>query len=286
MAAIMSGGNLEGRDTPEALARKALEGDRDALEKLAESLQADVFGLALRMLGHREDAEDAAQEILIRIVTRLAQFDFRSRLKTWAYRIAVNYVLDFRKSPAEKQRRSFRQLEEAIMAGLSPEAPPETERSLVIAEVKAACTLGMLQCLDRPRRAAYILGEIMELPGPEAARVLGIAPALFRKRLEQARAAMQAFLKSHCGLVSDTVPCRCNRLVPRIQQAGALPAGGMRLASSETSFAELRANVRRVEAARQALEVHRTTQPPAASVSFARRLMAALEVHLGQAGRL
>lgn len=265
---------------PEALARQALDGNRTALERLVEELQGDVFGLALRMLGNREDAEDAAQEILIRIVTRLAQFDFRSRLKTWAYRIAVNYVLDFRKSPAEKQRRSFRELEEAIAAGLSPEAPPETERSLLVAEVKAACTLGMLQCLDRAHRAAFILGEIMELPGPEAAQILEITPALFRKRLQQARAAMQDFLKSHCGLVSDTAPCRCNRLVPRIGQAGAV-----KIAASEASFAELRSKVRRVEAARWALEVHRTTQPPAASVNFARRLMAALDIHLRQTGQ-
>lgn len=268
-------------ETLEELARLATEGDRGALERLAEGLQGDVFGLALRMLGNREDAEDAAQEILIRIVTRLAQFDFRSRLKTWAYRIAVNYVLDLRKSPAEKQRRGFRELGEAITAGLGPEAPPETERSLLVAEVKAACTLGMLQCLDRPHRAAFILGEIMELPGPEAAQILEIAPALFRKRLQQARAAMQDFLKSHCGLVSDAAPCRCNRLVPRIGQAGTA-----KVAASEESFAELRAKVRRVEAARWALEVHRTTQPPAASVNFARRLMAALDVHLSQAGQL
>lgn len=274
-----------GRDSAETLedlAQLATQGNRSALERLVEGLQGDVFGLALRMLGNREDAEDAAQEILIRIVTRLAQFDFRSRLKTWAYRIAVNYVLDLRRSPAEKQRRSFRELEEAITAGLSPEAPSETERSLLVAEVKAACTLGMLQCLDRPHRAAFILGEIMELPGPEAAQILEIAPALFRKRLQKARAAMQSFLKSHCGLVSDAAPCRCNRLVPRIEQAGVPP----KVAAAEASFAELRSKVRQVEAARWALEVHRTTQPPAASVNFARRLMAALDVHLSQPGQL
>ena len=42
------------------------------------------------MLWNREDAEDATQEILVRVVARLAQFDFRSKLKTWVYRIAVN----------------------------------------------------------------------------------------------------------------------------------------------------------------------------------------------------
>lgn len=62
-------------------------------------------------------------------------------------------------------------------------APAETERSLLIEEVKVGCTLAMLQCLDRPHRLAYVLGEILETPGPEAAEALGISLELFRKRL-------------------------------------------------------------------------------------------------------
>ena len=88
--------------TLEDVARRALDGDRDAVEQLVRDLQGDVYGLALRMLWNREDAEDATQEILVRAVTRLAQFDFRSKLKTWVYRIAVNYVLDVKKSPVER----------------------------------------------------------------------------------------------------------------------------------------------------------------------------------------
>lgn len=68
--------------SPEELARRALEGGREALEELVGHLQYGILGLALRMRGHREDAEDATQEVLIRIVTRLSQFDFRSRLTT------------------------------------------------------------------------------------------------------------------------------------------------------------------------------------------------------------
>jgi RNA polymerase sigma factor (sigma-70 family) len=86
----------------EDLARLALDGDRDAVERLVRELQSDVYGLALRMLWNREDAEDATQEILVRMVTRLSHFDFRSKLKTWVYRIAVNYILDVKKSAIER----------------------------------------------------------------------------------------------------------------------------------------------------------------------------------------
>ena len=90
--------------TLEELARRAVAGDRHAVEGVVRGLQGDVYGLALRMLWHREDAEDATQEILFRVVTRLAQFDFRSRLRTWVYRVATNYLLDVKKSCVERLR--------------------------------------------------------------------------------------------------------------------------------------------------------------------------------------
>ena len=79
----------------------------------------DIYGLALRMLWNREDAEDATQEILVRVVTRLSQFDFRSKLKTWVYRVAVNYILDVKKSPVERMQLSFDRFAEDLADGLS-----------------------------------------------------------------------------------------------------------------------------------------------------------------------
>ena len=77
------------------------------LDRLVRALQGDIYGLALRMLWNREDAEDATQEILVRTATRLSQFDFRSKLKTCVYRIAVNYILDVKKSPVEQMNLNF-----------------------------------------------------------------------------------------------------------------------------------------------------------------------------------
>src|SRR3990172_10679981 len=97
--------------------------------------------------------------------------------------------------------------------GHRTDGPSDTERSLLIEEVKVGCSMAMLQCLDRPHRLAYVLGEIMEVAGPEAAEALAISPDLFRKRLQHARAAVVSFTKVHCGLVSDTAKCSCNRQV-------------------------------------------------------------------------
>jgi len=112
--------------TVEDIARKALEGDREALDALVRALQGDLYGLAVRMLWNREDAEDATQEILIRIVTHLSQFGFKSRLKTWAYRVAVNYILDVKKSALERLHLSFERFAEELESGLRPISATDT----------------------------------------------------------------------------------------------------------------------------------------------------------------
>src|SRR5262245_45332163 len=124
------------------------------------------------MLWNREDAEDATQEILVRAVTRLAQFDFRSKLKTWVYRISVNFILDVKKSPVEHMHLNFQRFADDLVEGLSSDGPADSERSLLVEEVKIGCRFGMLHCLDRPHRLAYVLGEILDLSGPESAETL------------------------------------------------------------------------------------------------------------------
>lgn len=262
---------------PEESAKRAISGDRDALEMLVRSLQGDIYGLALRILCNREDAEDATQEILVRIVTRLSQFDFRSKLKTWAFRVAVNYMLDVKKSAVERLHLSFESFAQDLTEGLELEAPDETEHSLLIEEVKVGCSLAMLQCLDRAHRLAYVLGEIFEMSGPEAAEVLDISPDLLRKRLQHARTAILAFTRQYCGLVSDAAACSCNRQVPAALRVGKVRTGVCNYAASASSFREARAVVQQVDEARRAFAIHRSSQPRASSIDFARRLMETFE---------
>ncbi len=256
----------------EDIARQAIEGDRDALNTLLTALQDDIFGLALRMLWNREDAEDATQEILVRIVTHLSQFNFQSRLKTWAYRVAVNCILDGKKSAIERLHLSFARFAENLVEGIEPASVDDSERSVLIEEVKVGCTMAMLQCLDRPHRLAYVLGEIMELSGPEAADALDISPDLFRKRLQHARKAIVEFTRAHCGLVSDEAACRCNRRVPVavIDQPASQP---LQFAREAASFQQMRATIRQFDEARWDAQLHRSNHPREASIDFAQRIL-------------
>jgi RNA polymerase sigma factor (sigma-70 family) len=248
----------------EHLARRAREGDRDSLERLVAAIQNRIYGLALRMLWHPEDARDATQEILIRIVTRLGTFREDSSFSTWACRVAANSLLTARESRLEQQRYTFARFGRELDEGLSDE--PDTRRdtaetALLLEEVKIGCTLGMLTCLDRRHRLAYILGEILEMEGEEAARVLGIRPAAFRKRLSRAREAVLAFTHAKCGLVNPERPCRCRRRLSHALRQGRVVPGRLLFASDAERarrFPAVLSEIRRLEEVRRAAALFRS----------------------------
>jgi len=247
----------------EGLARRAREGDREALESLVSAIQDRVYGLALRMLWHPEDARDAAQDILIRIVTRLSTFRGASSFSTWAYRVAANYLLTARKSRLEERNYTFQRFGDELDEGLSDDAAPEAsgETALLLEEIKVGCTLAMLTCLDRPHRLAYILGEILEVDGDEAARVLGIGAAAYRKRLSRAREAIVAFTRAKCGLVNPERPCRCRRRLSEAVRLGRVTPGQLLFASDAErarEFPKVLAEVRRLEDVRRAAALFRS----------------------------
>lgn len=209
----MSDGDLDAI-TPLALA--AQQGDRDALEALCRELQHPMYRLALRFTGHPTDAEDAAQEVMVRIVTGLSSFEGRSRFTTWAYTVAVRQLM-----------RTTRRSVERSVAGpepfgafiddhaADPAWEPETavEYDELCADVRLSCTYGMLLCLRREQRIAYLVGDLLECTDVEGAAICGIEPAAFRQRLARARRTMRDLMGSRCGLVRATNPCRCPHLV-------------------------------------------------------------------------
>jgi RNA polymerase sigma factor (sigma-70 family) len=202
---------------------RAKAGDAAALERVVEGVRHRIYNLALRLLWHPADAEDATQEILIRIVTRLSSFRGESAFTTWAYRVAANYLLTTRKRRAEREELTFERFADDLDQGLAAPAPSpaeEVELRLLAEEVKIGCTHGMLLCLDRNHRLAYILGDVFGLDSREAGEIAGISPAAFRKRLSRARGRLHAFMERKCGLVNADNPCRCASRIAFAVQAG------------------------------------------------------------------
>lgn len=217
------------------LATMAATGDRDAMDALVSRYQGWVFNLTLRMLWNRDAALDCTQEILLRVVTGIRTFEGKSAFSTWLYRIAVNEVLMWkRKSRAETGINDFecygRCLEQMPTSDLSEKTP---ERSLLIEEARIGCTMGMLLCLTREQRVAYVLGEILGLTDVICAEVTGISTMAFRKRLSRSRRQLSDFLHGHCGLVNPDNSCRCEKKTAEFIRLGIVDKDHLQFAKPE-----------------------------------------------------
>lgn len=244
--------------------KQAQNGDREALEQIIKAIQDKIYGLALRMLWHPEDAKDATQEILVRIITHLGTFRGESSFVTWVYRVAANALLTIRKSRMEEAGLTFQAFEQDLDQGISDArvaVSPGLDEALLLEEVKIGCTQAMLLCLDRPHRLAYILGEIFELEGPEAAKVMGIAPAAFRKRLSRARSEIVSFMQRKCGLVNPQNACRCRRRVPQAIKLGRVNPEHLLFAGDAQKaqeFPQVLSTIRQLEQGQRAIALYRS----------------------------
>lgn len=216
--------------------RGAVDGDLAAMDALLRAIEPGVHNLAVRMLGNLDDARDASQEILLKVVTHLAGFRFQSAFSTWVYRIASNHLLTAvtrsRESPEVSLEAIAGKLQDGLAFGraiplrLHDEAldsgamTPEDKAAAV--GVAIGCTQGMLLALDRDQRLAFLLDVVFGLGSEQAAEVVGISAAAFRKRLSRARGRLSTFMQGTCGLVDADAPCRCDRQLPAVRARAAI----------------------------------------------------------------
>ena len=215
------------------LARRAADGDREALSALVRRLQDPMYRLALRFLGHPHDAQDATQEILIRTVTHLGSFEGRSKFTTWAYTVATRSLLRTKRRFVESSVQGPEEFAAFLDAGLGDDVDStmeEAEYRLLCEEVRISCTYGMLLCIPRPQRAAYLLSDVVGLTDVEGADVLDCTREAFRQRVSRARRTLRYVIDNRCGLVDPSNPCRCGRQIAAGLAAGILQRDDLPLA--------------------------------------------------------
>lgn len=213
--------------------RAATSGDLAALDRVLAAIQPGVFNLALRMLGHRDDAADASQEILLKVVTHLAGFRGEAAFPTWVFRIARNHLLTASMRSRESPEVSLEAIGERLRQGLElgatlgePAGPARSltpEDKLEARQVALGCTQTMLLALDREQRLVYVLDVVFGLSSAEAAQVLEITAEAYRQRLSRARARLEGFVGATCGWANRDAPCTCERQLPAIRH---LKTGG------------------------------------------------------------
>jgi RNA polymerase sigma-70 factor (ECF subfamily) len=153
----------------------AREGDKDAFQQLVAPLRNQLYAHCLRMLRSSHDAEDAAQESLLRAWRALPRFDGRAPIGAWLHRIATNVCLT-----AMKKREHVEPIEEQDAAA---PAGPGYE-----AQEDAAHAMAMTLHLPANQRAALILRDVLGFRAREAASTLGTTTASVNSALQRARA--------------------------------------------------------------------------------------------------
>ncbi|CAM3963600.1 RNA polymerase sigma factor [Nocardiopsis rhodophaea] len=242
----------------------ATDGEAEALERLICEIHPEVYRLAVRFFGDPRDAEDATQEALVQVMTRLDRFNGESAFSTWVYRVATNKFLSLARTQGERRALSFGEFDEELSR--VPSALPEATGAhvadrLLLEEVKVGCTLAMLLCLDRGHRMAYILGEIMELDHATGATILDISAPAFRKRLQRSRTKITDLMRARCGLIDRRNACRCRLRAPVAVERGCVDPHDLVFASSAEQarhFPEVLGEIRRLDEAERAGALYRS----------------------------
>lgn len=252
-------------------------GNAKALETLVRGIQDRVYRLALRMLADPNAAQDATQEILIRIVTKLSTYRGESSFETWTYRVATNYLLTARKIIAKDPELSFQMFADDLLDGLVDEQNMAPEDHVMLNELRLRCTMAMLLCLDRDHRAAYVLGEVLELDHAEAAEVLDISPGNFRKRLSRARARVQDFTAATCGLANPDAPCSCRKRLPAALASGRIGFSPSTELSEAPKFSEAKNLASKTQTDLVAAKLQRATGPLTSIKDYAAEVLRLIE---------
>jgi RNA polymerase sigma-70 factor, ECF subfamily len=176
-----------GGDPPGLLVRLRA-GDPRAFEELVIAYQHRVFGVALRMLGSRAEAEEIAQEVFLRAHRALAEFRGEARLATWLYAIVSRLCLNRLASPDRRVARGDAAL--ADVAASTPDAAAQAER----AELDAALHAAIAELPDE-RRLVLVLRDLEGLSYEQIAETLALDPGTVRSRLHRARMQLKEKLE-------------------------------------------------------------------------------------------
>ncbi|MEQ1746308.1 MAG: RNA polymerase sigma factor [Saprospiraceae bacterium] len=169
-------------------------------EDIFEQHQNSVFNLCLHYLQNAEDAEEAAQDIFVKIHARLSTFAGKSSLKTWVYRITVNHCLDILRARKRQKRLAFL----TGLFGLPLETAldiPHFDHPGVLLEDREALEslFRMINTLPENQRTAIILRYLDDLPPPEVAEVMGVSLKAVEALLQRGKQKLEEKLSTSEG---------------------------------------------------------------------------------------
>jgi RNA polymerase sigma-70 factor (ECF subfamily) len=184
------------QEIPEDIIKKASEGSTEAFEMIYNAHSGFVYNVALRMTASREDAQEITQDVFVKIYKNLKWFQFRSSLKTWIYRIAVNAAINVSKRNSRTAIKTTR-YEDEIRLKDSAQADNKS------ADKEEAEFL--LNILNPKQRICMVLRTIEGLNYEEIATALNININTVRSRLKRARQKLMAHFNQKERVIEDEV---------------------------------------------------------------------------------
>lgn len=189
------------RETEIELARQLLTGDREAFDRFVEHFRTKIFQYSWLMCGQREDAEEVAQEALLKIFENFGQLREPEHVRSWVFRIARNACLMKRRKSVFAPGREL-SLDQFLPARDSSSgrekidiadwsAVPEDQ--LLRTELNRALGRAISQ-LPENYRSVILLRDLEELSTADAAQILHLAPDTVKQRLHRARLALRQTL--------------------------------------------------------------------------------------------
>ncbi|MBC8044783.1 MAG: RNA polymerase sigma factor [Rhizobacter sp.] len=190
----------------EVLIAQSVEGNKQSLETLIKRHQDYIYNVALKLFLHPDDALDATQEVLIKVITGLKTFTGNCSFRTWLYRIVFNHFLN---SPVRKTEALFDR-NPLTLAAVAAEEDEQWVSEAQVQEARILCSTAMLMCLSREQRLIYIVGEIFGADHNLGAELFAVSPANFRVKLHRAKSDLLSYISGKCGLIDPANRCRCH----------------------------------------------------------------------------
>ncbi|MBN2297306.1 MAG: RNA polymerase sigma factor [Deltaproteobacteria bacterium] len=225
--------SADGHDA--GLILKALDGNADSLEELIISHQAWIYNIAFKMIMDHDDASDITQEILIKIITNLASYDpEKAAFKAWVYRIVVNHVLNMKRKKFEKRIHDFDAYVSIIERLPDDSTYNRPDAGILAEEIKTGCMMGMLMCLKRSERMAFLLGAVFAVNDEAGSDIMGITRVNFRQMLSRSRKKVFNYMNGVCGHINPDNPCRCSKKVKSFLNLGMIDPARLRYHRQES----------------------------------------------------
>jgi len=183
---------------PHVVAR-ARDGDREAFRALVERHSRYIFGLAQRMTGNAEDAEDVVQETWLKAHRQLSRFEARADFRTWLHRICVNCSIDLIRARRHREdAHDPADLEEGPLSERGSESQPMPDRLAASAQVGARVQEALTR-LTSLERAAFTLRHVEGMSIEEVGVKLGLKTSATKHSIFRAVRKMRAALAPYVG---------------------------------------------------------------------------------------